>query len=106
MDKLDFSDIGNIDHVSENVILLWQKIIHCGSQPTENDTNIDMDYNHHKFNLLGHPGSWMGILEPIIGKIEMLREYLTKIKSSRLGNNLQAIILCDIIPNRLLFNCL
>ena len=56
-----------------------------------------MDYNHHKFNSSGHPNFLTGILKSIIGKMEMLEEYLTKIKSSHLGNNLQAIILYDII---------
>ena len=43
----------------------------------------------------------MGILEPIIGKIEMSEEYLTEIELSYLGNNLQAIILCNIIWDQL-----
>ena len=58
---------------------------------------MDIDYDHHKFNSSGYLDSLTEILDPIIGKIEMLEEYLTKIKSSRFGNNPQAIILCDII---------
>lgn len=63
-----------------------------------------MDYDHHKSNLSDHLNSLTGILEPIIGEIEMLERHLTKIKSSCLGNNSQAIILCDIIQNQLFFN--
>ncbi len=48
----------------------------------------------------------MGILELIIGKIEISEKHLTKIESSRLDNNLQAIILCDIIQDRLPHNYL
>ena len=104
VDELDCPDISNIDHVSEDVILLWQEIIYRGGQPTEVDTNIDMDYDHHKSNFPGHPSSLTEILEPIIGKIEISEEYLTEIESSYLGDNLQAIILCDIIQDRLPLN--
>ncbi len=65
---------------------------------------MDIDYDHHKSNPSSHPDSSMGILEPIIGEIEMLEEYLTKVESSRLGDNPQAIILCDIIQDRLPLN--
>ncbi len=65
---------------------------------------MDMDYDHYKSNPLSHYDSSMGILEPIIGKIEMPEEYLTKVESSRLGDNPQAIILCDIIQDQLPLN--
>lgn len=86
-----------IDHVSKDVVSSWQEIIHHSGQPTEVDTAIDINYNQHKSNLLGHSDSLTRILEPIIGKIKMLEEDLTKIESSRFGNNLQAIILYNII---------
>ncbi len=106
VDELDHPDIDDIDHIREDIISSWQETIYCGYQPIEIDTNMDMDYNHHKSNLSGHPDSLMGILEPIIGEIKISEEHLTKIESSRLGNNLQAIILCDIIQDRLLLNYL
>ncbi len=104
VDKLDCSDIGNIDHVSEDIVSSWQEIIRRGDQPTEIDSDMDIDYDHHKSNPSSHPDSLTGILEPIIGKIEMSEEHLTEVKSSRPGNNLQTIILCDIIQNRLSYN--
>ncbi len=58
-----------------------------------------MDYDHYESNPSSHSDSSTGILEPIIGKIEMSEEYLTKVESSRLGDNPQAIILCDLIQN-------
>ena len=36
MDKLDCPDIGNIDYVKQDFVLLWQEIIRRG-QPTEVD---------------------------------------------------------------------
>ncbi len=83
---------------------MWQKIIRHGGQPIEIDTDIDMDYDHHKSNLLSHPDSSTGILELIIGKIEMLEEYLTKVESIHLSDNPQAILLYDIIQDRLPLN--
>lgn len=97
MDEFKYPDIGNMNYVSKNVISLWQKIIRHGGQPIEIDTNRNMDYNYHKFNLLGYSNSLTGILESIIGKIEMSEKHLTKVKSSRLGNKSQAIILYNII---------
>lgn len=97
MDKLDYLNIGNIDQVSKDVVLLWQDIIRRNGQPIEIDIDIDMNYNQHESNVSGYFDSSTEILESIIDKIEILEEYLTKIKSSRLGNNLQAIILYDII---------
>ena len=97
VDKFDYFDISNIYYVSKDVVLSWQEIIRRSGQLIEIDTDMDMDYNYYKSNLLGHPNSLTGILKPIIGEIKMLEEYWTKIGSSRLGNNLQAIILCDII---------
>ncbi len=67
---------------------------------------MDMDYNYYKSNPSSHLDSSTGILEPIISKIEISEEHLTKVEFSRLGNNLQAIILYDIIQDRLLFNYL
>ncbi len=103
-DELNRPNIDNINHVSEDVISSWQEIICHGSQPKEVDTDMDMDYNYYKSNSSGHLNSLTGILEPIIGKMEMSKEHLTKIKSSRLGNNSQAIILCDIIQGRFSLN--
>lgn len=97
VDKLNCSDICNINHVSKNIVSSWQKIIHRDNQLIKADTNINIDYNYYKSNSLGHPNSLMGILEPIIRKIEMLEEHLTKIESSCFSNNPQSIILCDII---------
>ena len=97
VDKLDCPNISNINHVNKGVVLSWQKIIRCGSQLIEIDTNIDIDYDHNKSNLSGYLDFSTGILNPIIGKIKMLEEYLTEIEFSYLGNNLQTIILCDII---------
>ncbi len=65
---------------------------------------MNMDYDHHESNSLSHPDSLTGTQEQIIDKIEMSEEYLTEEKSSCLGNNLQAIILCDIIQDRLSLN--
>ncbi len=104
VDELDRSDIGDIDHVSEDVVLSWQEIIRCGGQPIEIDTDMDMDYDYYKFNPSSHSDSSTGILEPIIGKIEMSEEHLTEVESSRLGDNPQAIILCYIIQDRLSLN--
>ena len=87
VDKLDRSDTGNIDHVSKDVVSLWQEIIRRSGQLIEVDTDINIDYNHHKSNLLGYPNSSTGILEPIIGKIEILEKHLTKIEFSCLGDN-------------------
>ncbi len=104
VDELDCPDIGDIDYVSEDIVSSWQKIICRGGQPTEIDTDIDINYDHHKSNLSSHPDSLTRILEPIIGEIEMSEEHLTKVESSRLGDNPQAIILCDIIQDRLPLN--
>ncbi len=104
VDELDRPDISDINHVSEDVLSLWQEIIRRSGQLTEIDIDMDMDYNHHESNLSSHPDSLMGILEPIIGKIKMSEEHLTEIESSRLSDNPQAIILCDIIQDRLLLN--
>ncbi len=104
VDELDCPDIGNIDHVSEDIVSLWQEIIRRGGQPTKIDTNMDMDYDHHESNPSSHPNSSTGILEPIIGKIEMSEEYLTKVESSYLSDNPQAIILYDIIQDQLPLN--
>ncbi len=65
-----------------------------------------MDYDHHKSNPSSHLDSLTGILEPIIGEIEMLEEHLTKVESSHLVDNLQVIILCDLIQDRLSLNYL
>lgn len=104
VDELDHPDIGNIDHISKNVVSSWQEIIHRGSQLTEVDTDMNIEYDHHNFNSLGHPDSLTGILELIIGKIEMSEKQLIDLESSRLGNNPQAITLCDIIQDQLPFN--
>lgn len=102
MDKLDRPDIGDIDHVGEDVVLLWQEIICRGGQPTEVDT--DMDHDQHKSNPSGYPDFSTRILEPIIDEIEMSEEHLTEVEYSRLGKNPQAIMLCDIIQDRLPLN--
>ncbi len=104
MNKLDHSDIGNIAHVSEDIVSLWQKIIRCDGQPIEINIDIDMDYGHHKSNSSSHPDSLIEILELIIDKIKISEEYLTEVESNCLDNNLQAIILYDIIQDQLLFN--
>ncbi len=104
VDELDRPDISNIDHVSEDIVLLWQEIIRHSGQPTEIDTDMDMDYDHHESNLSDHPHFSTRYLEPIIGKIEMSEEYLTEVESSCLGDNPQVIILSDIIQDRLPFN--
>ncbi len=87
VDELDCPDIGNIDHVSEDIVSSWQEIICCGGQSIEIDTDMDMDYDHYKSNLSSHLGSSTGILEPIIGKIEMSKKHLTKLEFSCLGDN-------------------
>ena len=87
MDKLDYPDIGNIDYVSKNIVSLWQEIICRGDQLTEIDTDMDMDFDHHKSNPSSYPDSLTGILESIIGEIEMLEEHLTEVESSRLADN-------------------
>lgn len=97
VDELDCPDISNIDHINEDIILSWQKIIRCGSKSIEIDTNMDINYNHHKSNSSSHRNSLAEILELIIGEIKMLEEYLTKIESSYLDNNPEAIIFCGII---------
>ncbi len=60
---------------------------------------MDIDHNHRKFNSSGHHDFLTKILKPIIGKIEMSEEHLTKIESSRLSENPQAIVLCNIIQD-------
>lgn len=104
VDKLDRSDIGNINHVSEDVISSWQKIIYHGNQLKKVDPDINMDYNYNKSNSSSYSNSLTEILELIIGKIEMSKKLFTKIKSSHFDNNLQAILLCDIFQDRLFFN--
>ncbi len=106
VDELNRPDIGDIDHISEDIVSSWQEIIRRGGQPTEIDINMDIDYDHYESNSSSHPDSLTGILEAIIGKIEMSEEHLTEVESSRLGDNLQAIILCDIIQDQLLLNYL
>ena len=104
LDELDHPNIGDIDHVNEDIISSWQEIIRRGGQSTEIDTDMDMDYDYYKSNPSSYPDFLTGILEPIIDEIEMLEEHLTKIKSSHHGDNLQVIILCDIIYDRLPLN--
>ncbi len=104
VDELDCLDIGDIDHIREDVVSLRQDIIRRSDQLIEVDTDIDMDYDYHKSNLSSHPDSSTEILEPIIGKIEMLEEHLTEVKFNRLDNNPKAIILCDITQDQLLLN--
>ncbi len=87
VDELDCPDIGDIDHVSEDVVLSWQEIIRRNVQLTEIDIDMDMDYNHHESNPSSHPDFSTGILEPIIGEIEISEEHLTKVESSCLGDN-------------------
>ncbi len=87
VDELDCPDIGNIDHVSEDIVLLWQKIIRHSSQPIEINTDIDINYDHHKSNLSSYSNFLIRILEQIIGEIEIWKEHLTEIESSCLGNN-------------------
>lgn len=41
VNKLDCFDIGNINHVGEDVILLWQEIICHDGQQIEVDTDMD-----------------------------------------------------------------
>ncbi len=65
---------------------------------------MDIDYNHYKSNPSNHFNSLMGILEPIIGRIEMSEEHLTKVESSRFDDNSLAIILINIIQDQLPFN--
>ena len=95
VDKLDRPAIGNIDHVGENVVLSWQKIIRRNGQPTEVDT--DMNHNQHKSNPSGYLHSSTGILEPMIDKIKISEKQLTKTEYSHLGKNRQAIMLYNII---------
>ncbi len=97
MDELDCSDIGDIDHFNEDIVSSWQEIIRRGGQIIEIDINMDIDYDHHEFNPSSHPNSLTRILGLIIGEIEMSEEHLTEVGSSRLGNNSQAIILCNVI---------
>ena len=68
--EIDHLDIGNIDNVSEDVVLLWQKIIHRGSQLAEKD--VDMDYIQDDSNLTSYHNSCTSVLELIIDKIEIL----------------------------------
>lgn len=100
----DDPEIGDIDYINKNIISLLEKIIYHNGQQMKVDIDLDIDYNHYKSHSLGHPNSSTEILELIIGKIERLKEYLTEIKSSHLGNNPQTIILSDIILNWLIFN--
>ena len=104
VDDLDYPDIGKINHISKDILLLWPEIIRRGSQPIEVDTDIDMDYDYYESNSLGHINSLIRILKQIIGKTKMSEEYLTKVEFSRFGNNPQTSILCDIIQDRLFFN--
>ena len=67
---------------------MWQEKICYGSQSAEIETKMDMDYDHYESNLSSHPNSLTGILKLLIGEIEMSKKYLTKIKSSYLGDNL------------------
>ena len=100
--KYDHPDIGNIDNTNEDVISLWQKVIRRGGQIPEED--IDIDYNQDDSNISSHHNPSIGILELIIDEIEMSEEHLTKVEYNRLGENPQAVILCDIIQNQLPLN--
>ncbi len=104
MDELDRPDIGNIDHIGENVILLWQEIICHDGQPIKVDSDMDMDYDHHKSNSSGHLDSSMGILEPIMDKIEILEKIFNQSSIQPPWQKSKAIILYDIIYNRLPLN--
>lgn len=48
---------------------------------------MDMDYDQHKSKLLDYFDFLMEILTPLIHKIEISEEYLTKIEYSHLGKN-------------------
>ena len=100
--KHNYYDIGNIDNVSEDVISLWQEVIYRGGQLPEKD--IDMDYNQDDSHISSHQNLFEEILELIIDEIEISEEHLTKVEYNRLGKNPQAVILCDIIQNRLPLN--
>lgn len=63
-----------------------------------------MDYDQDDSNISSHHNPSTGILEPIIDEIEMSEEHLTKVEYNRLGENPQAVILCNIIQNRLPLN--
>lgn len=43
VEEIDCKDIDNIDHIREDNVLLWQKIICCDGQLIE--VNIDMDHD-------------------------------------------------------------
>lgn len=62
VDKLDCPNIGNIDHISKCDILSWQEMLRRGGQPTEVNTDLNIDYNQQKSNSSGHPDSLIGIL--------------------------------------------
>lgn len=100
--KYNCLDIGNIDNIGENIISLWQKIICPDDELLKKD--IDIDYNYDNSNISSPQNHSIGILEPIIDKIEMSEEYLTKIKYNRLNKNSQAVILYNNIQNWLFLN--
>lgn len=102
IDKFNLSDLDNINYISKDVVSLWQEIIHYDDQEAEED--VDMYYVQNESNLSWHHYSFTRILEPIIDEIEMLEEHLTKLEYNWLGQNPQAIILCDIIKDRLSLN--
>lgn len=77
-DKYDHPDLGNINYVSEDVISLWQEIIRHSGQKAKKD--IDIDYIQNKSNSSYYHNSLIRIFEPMIDKIEILEEYLTKLE--------------------------
>lgn len=63
-----------------------------------------MEDDQFESNSSGHHDATTGFLEPLMDKIEILKELLTKVEYSCLSKNPQIIILCNIIQDRLPFN--
>lgn len=65
-----------------------------------------MNDNKNNFDLSHQNNIFTGILDLIVDEITMSKEHLIQIEYNRLGENSQAIILCNIIYNWLSLNYL
>lgn len=93
--EFDYPNIGNINNINKDIMLLWQDIIHWSGQLLEEkiDTNCIQDQSSQ----LNHYNAKIGILELIFDEMEISEEFSTKIEKDCLDKNLQAIILYNII---------
>ncbi len=102
MNKFDYLSTDDIDQVIIDVMASWHEIICNGSQLATIDA--DIEYDQLESNSSGYYNAATGFLEPLMDEIEILKELLIKVEYSCFSKNLQIIILCKIIQDRLPFN--